>query len=101
MSAELKFGLSNARLILATSFSDAADRCLQDVRDKRAQFEKSSSCNSLKELSQSFVSAGGGNSHEFSEANQVYHLYHFGRSTAWSAIALDNALNGNRRINLW
>jgi hypothetical protein len=82
----------------ATSFSEVADRCLQDVRDKKIHFEKSSSCISLKSLSHSFISAGGGHSLEFSEANQTYQ---FGRATAWSAVALDNALNGNRRIILW
>lgn len=86
------------KLTLALSFSNSADACLLDVRDKNVNFINSKNCGALGAMSLAYGSALGG---KINERAYSHTLYVEGLQTAWSAAALSNAQYGTKVISLW
>lgn len=90
-------GPSEASLIAAANrFSQAADRCLLDVRDQRIAYGRSAHCRSLRQLSLSYLTLGGE-----SEGPSLLAAARMeaGRATAWSALAF--SASRGRVTSLW
>ena len=86
------------KLTLALSFSNSADACLLDVRDKNVNLSNSKNCGALGAISLAYGSALGRKVNERSYSHTVYVE---GLQTAWSAAALSNAQYGTKVISLW
>lgn len=96
LAAQLAGCFSDSRVnertleIAAKAFSDAADECLLDVRDRGVRYERSPNCASLSALATRVIDAGG----DLEAAPCKYKLMvESAKSVAWSARA-SSALGG-------
>jgi hypothetical protein len=80
---------------IAFQLSDAANRCLGDVRDNKLSYETSTHCRSLTRIAQQYISAGG-----FKEGAPVRadRLAESARARAWMALAISKTGDPNLRI---
>jgi hypothetical protein len=80
---------------IAFQLSDAANRCLSDVRDNKLSYETSTHCRSLTRVAQQYISAGG-----FKEGAPVRadRLAESARARAWMALAISKTGDPNLRI---
>jgi hypothetical protein len=82
--------------IAARALSDAADKCLLDVRDRRLKYESAANCMALDALAGQYIEAGGLDKNEPIEYRLIAET---ARATAWSARAI--SASGNPGLRLW
>jgi hypothetical protein len=80
----------------AKDFSEAAEACLLDVRDRHMKYEQSRHCSRLREVSMRYVEAGGARSD--TPARHALTAEE-ARTMAWMARAI--SASGNPSIALW
>lgn len=87
----------HARLeLVANAFSDAAEKCLLDVRDRKIKYDKSPSCTSLEALSKQYIDAGGMWNDTPAKSALVAEQ---ARTMAWMALAISET--GNPALSIW
>ncbi|CAN7383637.1 hypothetical protein [Variovorax sp. LjRoot178] len=86
----------------ARAFSNAADDCLLDVRDRRLSFDRSRSCQAAKGLHLAYVKVDKYT--EWANTTKVplhAYLVSEARGVLWTAVAISNAHHGSKRTALW
>lgn len=87
----------NDRLeITARALSDAADRCLLDVRDRKLKYDNALNCTALGALSMQYIEAGG---FQTDTPAKYALIAEQARATAWTARAVSES--GNPGIRIW
>jgi hypothetical protein len=81
---------------IAYQLSDAANRCVTDVRDRSMKYETSENCQSLRRIAQQYISAGGLKDSAPSRADRVAES---ARARAWMALAISKT--GDPRLSIW
>lgn len=88
---------------LAKQFSELADSCLLDVRDKKLTYSASRNCASLGEASKAYLRPEVEMTYQGKTVPRHAYTAAEARATAWSAAALSNAFHPDqpRTISLW
>jgi len=81
---------------IAHELSDAVNRCLGDVRDRRMKFEDAVSCRSMGKVAKQYVDAGGFADSAACRADRVAES---ARARAWMAMSFSKA--GDANLNIW
>jgi hypothetical protein len=81
---------------IAHQLSDAAGRCVTDVRDRGVKYETSENCRSLGRIAQQYISAGG---LKESAPSRVDRIAESARARAWMALAISKT--GDPRLSIW
>jgi hypothetical protein len=81
---------------IAHQLSDAASRCVTDVRDRGVKYESSENCRSLGRIAQQYISAGGLKDSAPSRADRIAES---ARARAWMALAISKT--GDPRLSIW
>ncbi len=81
---------------IAFQLSDAANRCLGDVRDHSTKYENSQHCRSLGRVAQRYIEAGGFKDSTPSRADRIAES---ARARAWMALAISKT--GDPRLTIW
>ena len=81
---------------IAFQLSDAAKRCLGDVRDNSVKYENSQNCRSLGRIAQQYVNAGGFKDSAPSRADRIAES---ARARAWMALAISKT--GDPGLSIW
>src|SRR5437899_6325153 len=81
---------------IALQLSDAANRCLGDVRDNGAKYENSQHCRVLIRTARQYVDAGGFKDGAPARADR---LAESARARAWMALAISKT--GDRNLSIW
>src|SRR5262249_30346352 len=81
---------------VAHELSDAANRCLADVRDSRVKFDDFAACRSMGQLAKQDIDTGG---FRDSAACRADRMAESARARAWMAMAFSKA--GDANLNIW
>lgn len=81
---------------IAIQLSDAANRCVIDVRDKGLKYENSDHCRSLGRIAQQYTSAGGLKDGAPPNADRIAER---ARARAWMALAISKS--GDPALTIW
>jgi hypothetical protein len=81
---------------IAIQLSDAANRCVIDVRDKGLKYESSDHCRSLGRIAQQYTSAGGLKDGAPPNADRIAER---ARARAWMALAISKS--GEPGLTIW
>jgi hypothetical protein len=81
---------------IAFQLSDAADRCVGDVRDHKLKYENSQNCRLLGKIAQQYISAGGFKPDAASRADRIAES---ARARAWMALAMSKT--GDPGLSIW
>ena len=81
---------------IAIQLSDAANRCVIDVRDKGLKYENSDHCRSLIKIAQQYTSAGGLKDGAPPNADRIAER---ARARAWMALAISKS--GDPGLTIW
>jgi hypothetical protein len=82
--------------IIAHQLSDAANRCVADVRDRLVKYEDSENCRSLRRTAHQYISAGGLKDSAPIRADRIAES---ARAKAWMALAISKT--GDPRLSIW
>ena len=90
-------GNRDYKLEIATrALSDAAEKCLLDVRDRNLKYDSASNCTALDALAKQYIEAGGLDKKEPIEYQLIAEQ---ARTMAWMARAI--SASGNPRLRIW
>ena len=81
---------------VAHELSDAVNRCLADVRDRRIKFEDAASCRAMGQVAKQYINAGG---FKDSAACPADRIAESARARAWMAMSFSKA--GDANLNIW
>jgi hypothetical protein len=81
---------------IANQLSEAASRCVRDVRDHSLKYEASDNCRSLGRIAQQYVNAGGFKDTTPSHADRIAES---ARARAWMALAISKT--GDPSLSVW
>ncbi|MDM0022097.1 hypothetical protein [Variovorax saccharolyticus] len=86
----------------AARFSDVAERCLVDVRDKGISYERSSFCLAASSLHIDYLNVDQ-HQHWVNTTRVPRHAYDvaLARGVLWSAVMISNERYGSKRTSLW
>lgn len=88
---------------LANRFSEVADLCLLDVRDRGLTYSESRNCTSLGEASRAYLRPDVEMTYQGKAVPRHAYAAAAAKATAWSAVALSNAFHPDqpRTVSLW
>ena len=81
---------------IANQLSEAASRCVRDVRDHSLKYEASDNCRSLGRIAKQYVDAGGFKDTTPSHADRIAES---ARARAWMALAISKT--GDQGLSVW
>src|SRR5215510_13444975 len=74
---------------IAVQLSEAADRCVADVRDRKLKYESSENCRLLGRIARQYIAAGGLKDSAPSRADRTAES---ARARAWMALAISKTI---------
>jgi hypothetical protein len=81
---------------IAAQLTDAVNRCVVDVRDRRGTYEDSTNCRSMGRIAQQYIDAGGFTDGAPCRADRIAES---ARAKAWMALAMSRT--GNPNLSIW
>lgn len=81
---------------IAQQLSDAVNRCVLDVRDRRVKYEESTHCRSMGRIAQQYIEAGGFKDSAACPADRIAER---ARARAWMARAVSKT--GDPNLTIW
>jgi hypothetical protein len=81
---------------IASELTDAVNRCVVDVRDRRGSYEDSANCRSMGRIAQKYIDAGGFRDGAPCQADRIAES---ARAKAWMALAMSRT--GNPNLSIW
>ena len=81
---------------IAVQLSEAADRCVADVRDRKLKYESSENCRLLGIIARQYIAAGGLKDSAPSGADRTAES---ARARAWMALAISKT--GDPSLSIW
>src|ERR1700754_379875 len=81
---------------IASDLTDAVNRCVVDVRDRRVTYEDSANCRSMGRIAQQYIDAGGFRDGAPCQADRIAES---ARAKAWMALAMSRT--GNPNLSIW